>query len=79
MDQSGEWESSPYIAPYRVEDLWKEHLEKLTGADLSPDQVLELFELAVNTEIDRNLKADPNLLRRWQLAVQSERNTVTLP
>ncbi|MBD3392407.1 MAG: extracellular solute-binding protein [Chitinivibrionales bacterium] len=72
-------EISPFIPPYRVEKLWREHKELLDADAATAEEVLEEFAQLVDDEIRRNVERDPDLKQRYKKAMRKEeRQTVGL-
>jgi multiple sugar transport system substrate-binding protein len=65
-------DSSPFVPPYRVADLWTEAVGNLDAQVTNPPETLRDFAQKINDEIQRNVKKDPALRAQYQEALAKE-------
>ncbi len=72
MSYAHEQERSPFIAPHRVSALWNEARELLEADAIGPQEALERFARDVNSEIEVNVRRNPELRARYDEALKRE-------
>jgi multiple sugar transport system substrate-binding protein len=73
MENASETMTSPFIPPYRIENLWLENKEALDAEGVTPEECLHRFAGLVNEEIQRNIKRDPELKKKYDAAIAREK------
>jgi len=75
MSYAFEGERSPFIPPYRVGTLWWEQIGLLGAESVSAGQMLRRLAELVNEEIQRNVKSDPVVRKRYEAALAKEKES----
>ncbi|MBD3391302.1 MAG: extracellular solute-binding protein [Chitinivibrionales bacterium] len=73
MAHTHEWQSSPFIPPYRVGMLWNEAKELFDADVVTPQEAVDMFARLVNEEMSRNIEKDPELKAEYDAALELDR------
>jgi multiple sugar transport system substrate-binding protein len=65
-------DSSPFVPPYRVGDLWTEAVGNLDAQVTTPAETLRDYAQKIDDEIQRNVAKDPLLRAQYQQALAKE-------